>query len=264
MFAHPREHNGVDSPEVFAMMKNGFANSMLALGLALGVLFSAFAQTTPQPAVRSTVGSLDAFDTFGYRDGQLQYRPWTRPNKSVDMTEHAVQLGYRCTGLIPGTQHTAVVEVVAAVNPSLLWETEYHRLVAIYGAIGTKGGNKNIVNKDDVATGVVSYIGQQHEAMCAQAAKKSLKDLLTDPSIGYAATLNESVKRDARSPFDIKVQTVRVILPEELLRSLALKGLPADPAPVAKPKKAAPQTPAAPATTCCVLCSAAAVCLPPK
>lgn len=245
------------------MMKNGFANFMLALGLALGVLVSAFAQTTPQVAARSTVGSLDRFDTFGYRDGQLLYRPWTSPNKSVEMTEHAVQLGYRCTGMIPTTQHTAVIEVVAAVNPSLLWEIEYHRLVAIYGAIGTKNGNKNIVNKDDVAVGVMSYIGQQHEVMCAQAAKKSLKDLVTDPSIGYAATLNDLVKRDARSPFDIKVQTVRVMLPEELLRSLALKALSADPAPVAKPKKVVPK-PAAPATTCCLLCSAAAVCLPPK
>lgn len=174
----------------------------------------------------SMVGSYDwVWDRFGYTNGQLVYRPYWGGNKSVYMTEQMADPSYECPRLrVPETDHVLRVKVTAAVNPSLLWETDYHRLVSIYGGLSGHN-NPNTVTAADVKMGVKTYLGQHQEALCRFAATKSLPELLRDPSLGAAEELNRYFRRDARSPFDILVQTTSVELPEPLLRALALKGV---------------------------------------
>lgn len=175
----------------------------------------------------STVGSYDwVWDRFGYTIGQLVYRPYWGANKSVYMTEQMVDPSYECPRLrVPETDHVLRVKVTAAVNPSLLWETDYHRLVAKHGATSGKHADKNVVSADDIKKGVERYIGQHQEALCQLAATKSLADLLRDPSLGAADGLNHRFQRDAKAEFEVAVQTTSVELPEALLRALALKGV---------------------------------------
>jgi len=202
----------------------------------------------PNVAPSGKISSLDNWmDSFGYEVGQLAYRPSIGWHKSVEMAEQTVTKEYKCTALTAGTDHFPTVVVVAVANPSLLWESknEYHRLVAIYA----NGRSKNAVTPEDIAAGVSNYLGQWQERMCALA-NKPMKELLQDPSLGFAETLTALVEGDERSPFDIKVQTVKVVSADELTRALALKGLekPA-PAPVAKKPTAKPAP--APQTGCC-------------
>lgn len=175
----------------------------------------------------STVGSYDwMWDRFGYTDGQLVYRPYSGANKSVHMTEQGVELSYECPQLrVPETDHVLRVRVTAAVSPSLLWETDYHRLVAKHGATSGKHTNENFVSAEDVAVGAKTYVGQHQEKLCQLAATKSLADLFRDPSLGAAEELNRYFRRDARAEFDVLVQKTNVELPEALLRALALKGV---------------------------------------
>ena len=194
---------------------------------------------------RSTTGSSDWGHGFGYTDGVLMYSPWFGKLKGVLMTEQTVRLEYKCTALVKGTEHVATVVITAAVNPSLKVESDFHRLIAVYGAVGTKEGSKNMVNADDIRAGATTYLGQFQERLCGLIYGRSLKDLLKDPSIGYAEMLGRLVKQDLSSPFEVKVQTVRVVFPEEFLRALALKALEVPPAPKvvkkpAKPKVAKP------------------------
>lgn len=176
--------------------------------------------------VSKQVGSYDwVWDRFGYTDGQLVYRPYYGTNKSVYMSSQEASFSYACPRLrVPETDHALRIKVTAAFNPSLLWETDYHRLVAIYGSIARPNGDKNIVAAEDVVLGVKTYIGQHQEVLCRLAGTKSLDELLHDPSLGAAGELNRYFRRDAHSAFDILVQTTSVELPEELLRALALKG----------------------------------------
>lgn len=237
-------------PEEFLV--NKFFSRALVVLIAL-ISFSAFAQSVHTP-----VGDLNLSNSFGYSKGMLIYKPWVFGHeKTVDMGEQISTTGFKCPKLIDGTEHTVTVNVTVAFNPSLLWETEYHRLVAVYGALGTPNGNKNIVNKDDTKAGLVTYLGQWQEALCGAVAKKSTKELLTDPSVGLTPSLSEQIKADQRAPFEIKIQTTRAILPEEFLRKLALKGL-EKPAPVPVVKKPAAKKPVAkpapataPQSKCC-------------
>lgn len=182
----------------------------------------------PMPEQRaSTIKSYDwMWDRFGYTGGFLVYRPYYGPNKSVFMTQQLHEFAYECPRLrVPETDHALRVKVLAAVNPSLLWETDYHRLVAIYGAIARPNGDKNVISAEDVILGSKTYIGQHQEVLCRIASTKSLVDLVRDPSIGAAEELNRFFRRDASSAFDVLVQTTTVELPKDLLRALALKGL---------------------------------------
>lgn len=191
----------------------------------------------------SVVKSLDGFDTFGYRKGELVYSPWWGGDKKVSMTEQVTTFRYQCTRLISGTQHVATIRVTTAVSPSLIWEADYHRLVAIYGAVGTKGGNKDVVNGEDVIFGASTYLGQYQEMLCEMIARKSLADILIDPSAGLASGLGNLIRQDASAPWEMKIQTVRVELPDELLRALALKGIEPAPKAVTPPCGPAPKKP---------------------
>ncbi len=239
-------------------MKRLIAGLLVTLLGFQGVVFAQpLGTTTPASTQKSTVGDYYGINSFGYRDGMLISRPYFGQAKTVDMGEQMVTLPYKCTGFIVGTKHVPTVEVVAAVNPSLLWETEYHRLVAIYAALSTFGnggslGDRNIVTKADMKAGVTNYIGQWQERFCAEVGKKTLRDLIANSSFGYADVLNGLVKADARSPFEVKVQTVKVIGLEELTRSLALEALdtrPKAPGP-AKPKAITPICPCACTPVC--------------
>ncbi|TXH02031.1 MAG: hypothetical protein E6R05_04795, partial [Candidatus Moraniibacteriota bacterium] len=108
----------------------------------------------------SMVGSYDwVWDRFGYTNGQLVYRPYWGGNKSVYMTEQMADPSYECPRLrVPETDHVLRVKVTAAVNPSLLWETDYHRLVSIYGGLSGHN-NPNTVTAADVKMGVKTYLG---------------------------------------------------------------------------------------------------------
>ena len=179
----------------------------------------------------SKVGAYDFWTHFGYDSGKLVYKPFFATSKSVAMTEQVVTLGYKCSALIPNTQHVATVEVTAAVKPSILFEDAFHRFVAAYATVGGKHDNKDIVTGADVEGGARTYLGKQQETACATLKERSLKDLLADPSMGLAKNLNGLIAEDSQSPFDIFVQTTKVELPEELLRSLAQKALETPPAP---------------------------------
>jgi hypothetical protein len=210
---------------------------------------------TKQTAV-AAVGSLDNWwDRLGYRDGMLQYRPFIGPNKSVDMTEQVVKIPYKCAVMIQGTEHLVTVLVQTAVSPSRLWESDFHRLVAVHAGTGTKKGNLNTVTGDDIMAGALVHLGQRQERMCQVASKKSLSALLDDPTAGFAEELN---KPDAGSPFLVKVQTTEVDLPKELLRALAKKGLAAV---ATAPKKVAPKPMQRPPQQCCSACGVPAACL---
>ena len=113
----------------------------------------------------SRVGSYDSmWDSFGYTNGQLVYRPSFGANKSVFMTEQVADLTkFECPRMkIAGTTEQLAIQLRAAFKPSLLWESDYHRLVAIYGG----ADNKNIVRDIDVRNGVESYLLQHVEALC--------------------------------------------------------------------------------------------------
>ena len=114
---------------------------------------------------------------------------------------------------------------MAAISPSLLWETDYHRLVSRHGANSGKHVNKNVVSAEDVIAGAKTYVGQHQEKLCQFASTKSLAELLRDPSLGAAEELNRYFRRDAKAEFDVLVQKTSVELPEALLRALALKGV---------------------------------------
>lgn len=172
----------------------------------------------------SVVGSL-GWHGFGYENGQLVDNPWFGKTKKVDMGEQVLTLVYNCSTLIAGTQHVPMVNVVTALSPSHLWETDFHRLVAIYGGLSNNLADKDIVTKLDLFMAASTYIGQHQEEMCALAAKKSLKEMLASPSLSFAVDLSDMTRFDKASPFDLKVQTVKVVLPEELLRALALKAI---------------------------------------
>ena len=201
----------------------------------LGQVADTASTSTPAPA--STVQSLDFGSTFGYVEGQLRYSPWFGARKSVHMGEQVILFTYKCSALIPNTEHTAMIAVTASVVPTIRWESEYHRFVSIYGAYGTKGGNKDIVTGSDVHAGAITYVGQWQEHMCAIAKKMSANDILSDNSITFAGELTKLIKRDAMSPFEIRTQTAKVVLPEELLRALAKKGLEAKLVQKPEPKR---------------------------
>lgn len=228
----------------------------IALVLLVSISFSAVAQSAHTP-----VGDLNLSNSFGYSKGMLIYKPWVFGyEKTVDMGEQISTPSFKCSKLIDGTEHTVTVNVTAAFNPSLLWETEYHRLVAVYGALGTPKGNKDIVNKDDLKAGLITYLGQWQTFLCDSSTKKSVKELLVDPSIDATPSLAERIKADLRAPFEVKVQTIRVVLPDELLRKLAAKAL-EKPAPVPVPAVKKPKVTApAPQNSCC--CTTIAVFTP--
>lgn len=173
----------------------------------------------------STVGSYDwMWNNFGYTSGQLVYRPYWGGNKSVYMTQQIVAIPYECPRLrVPETDKPLKVKVTAAVSPSLLWESDYHRLVAIYGAISEKHADKNVVTAADVEKGAQRYVGQHQEALCRLATAKSLDDILRDPSLGAAEELNRYFRRDAQAPFDVLVQTSEVDLTKDDYRAIGLK-----------------------------------------
>ena len=164
-----------------------------------GVSKATVAQSaTPTVVPAGNIGSLDnLWDSFGYEVGQLAYRPAIGWHKSVEMAEQTITKEYKCTALTAGTEHVPTVVVVAVATPSLLWESknEYHRLVAIYA----NGRSKNAVTAEDIASGVFNYLGQWQERMCALA-KKPMKELLIDPSLGFAETLTALVDGDDVSP----------------------------------------------------------------
>lgn len=162
-----------------------------------------------------------------YVNGLLEHSPfwfWGQ-KKRVEMTERVQMFRYECHDLIPGTQHRPIIEVMAAVKPSRLWEVEYHRAVAIYGGLGTGEdlSQKDVVNQNDIQQGAATYLGQHQEALCALVRSMSLTDMLERPSLGAAGVLNEWVKKDAIALFDITVQTTKVVVPDALTQSLALK-----------------------------------------
>lgn len=196
--------------------------------------------TSTSPEVtKSKVESFTFINRFGYRDGQLLYKPLMGKNKAVYMSEQTTQLLYKCSALVANTQHSIFVEVVAAVAPSVIWESEYHRLVAVYA----KGDDKNEVTANDVMSGVANYVGQWQERMCTMA-KRSVNDFLSDPGLVFAEVLTEIAAEDVRSPFDIKVQTVKVILPDELVRAVAVGQVKVQPPSVKKPEsKPTPKPP---------------------
>lgn len=247
---YPNRRNGFYPKEFFV---NKFFTRALMVLVAM-ISFSAFAQPAHTP-----VGDLNLVNSFGYSKGMLIYKPWVFGyEKTVDMGEQTSMGYFNCPQMIAGTEQSAVFTITATFNPSLLWETEFHRLVAIYGALGTPNGNKNVVNKDDVKAGVLTYLGQWQEVLCRVVAQKSLKELLVDPTISIFPS---PVENNQQAPFEIKIQTVRAVLPEDFLRKLALKGLgkPA-PAPVAKKPVAKPAPAPAPQNSCC--CNVVAVFTP--
>ena len=213
------------------------------------------------PTARSVVGDYNSFSgALGYRNGQLLSRPFFDRNKSADMTEQVVYLPYKCMAIIAGTEHVPTIVITATVNPSLLWEGEFHRLVAIYGNLADKSGDTNRVTKADIEAGVDSYIGQHQERLCGVVAKKSLKDMLADASGGFADELNGLIEADTRSPFKVKVQTTKIVLPEELLRALALKAVEklVTPPPAKKSTQPKAQAPSDPCMAACAAQKAAA------
>lgn len=186
----------------------------------------AFKLTDPVTDQRiSRVGSYDwMWDGFGYTNGQLVYRPSFGSNKSVSMTEQVADLTkFECPRMkIAGTTEQLVIQLRAAFKPSLLWESDYHRLVAIYGG----ADNKNVVRDIDVRKGVENYLLQHVEALCQHAATKPIVELLRGGElIGAAATLNAFVRKDTAAPFDIMVHTTRVVVPQAFVDGLALKYL---------------------------------------
>lgn len=206
--------------------------SQPALAIALPAAFVAsvpafkLADPVTERRVSKEVGVYNDWNVFGYRDGFLLYRPYPLFgfNKSVYVTQQIVELSYECAYLrVPETDMLLKVKVAAAVNPSLLWEADYHRLVAIYGAIGGLHANKDVVTAEDVKKGVERYIGQHQEALCRLASAKSLNDILQDPSLGSAEELNRYFRRDAGAAFDVLVQTTEVDLSKDDYRVIALK-----------------------------------------
>lgn len=172
----------------------------------------------------STVGSYDwMWNRFGYTKGLLVYKPYYGDSKSVYMTEQVADLTkFECPRMkISGTTEQLVIQLRAAFKPSLLWETDYHRLTAIYGG----ADNKNIVRDIDVRNGVENYLLQHVEALCQYAATKPIAELLRGELVGAAAALNAYVRKDATVPFDILVHTTRVVVPQAFVDGLAEKYL---------------------------------------
>jgi len=201
----------------------------------MGFVFSATAQN-----VKPSLGALDGHG-FGYEGGMLVYYPWFSPTKTVDFGQQQAVFKYKCSALLAGTEHVATVSIVTSLNPSKLWESDFHRFTAIYGGLADPKQDKNIVTKSDLNLAAKSYVGKESESLCDLVSKKSLKDLLRDTSLGQAASLNEKFEKDLKSPFEFQVQSVKAELPEELLRALALKGI-EKPAPKVAYKKPAPQS----------------------
>lgn len=230
-------------------MSKNLARIMLAVVLAVLLSLaslSVFAQTAHTP-----VGNLGLLNNFGYSSGKLVYGQWWKPDKSVEMGEQASAPEWKCPKLIE-KEEALTIKVTVAFNPSILWEMEYHRLVAIYGALGTPNGNKDIVTKDDLKAGLVTYLGQWQKDLCVKATQKSIKELLVDPSVDTVPPLSGQIKADLRSPFEIKIQMIEAIPPKALVNMWALKGLEkSTPAPAPAVKKAAPTPVPVPQNNCC-------------
>ena len=204
------------------------------------------AQSTP-PAIPA-VGGLHHWWGFGYARGWLVSDPVANPTKSVSASQQLITFTYNCTKVIVGTTTVARVEVVTAITPSKIWESgEFDRLVAVYGGTGSEEGDKNVVTASDVAVGAGRYLGQRQERICALVAGKSLRALVSNPGIGFAEELGKLLASDQRSPFEFQVQTTKVVLPEELMREIALRGLDAV-APLPKPRKVSKRPASKPAT----------------
>lgn len=172
------------------------------------------------------VGSYNGWNIFGYRDGFLFYRPYPMfgPNKAVFMRQQQRDFVYTCSKLrVPETDRDLRIKVTAAVNPSLLWEPDFHRLVSIYGAISGQHTDTNVVSAEDIFVGAKTYVGQHQEELCRLASTKSLDDVLRDPSLGAAGVLNRYFHRDARAHFEVVVQLTEVDLTKEDYRVIGLK-----------------------------------------
>ncbi len=164
------------------------------------------------------VGPRGLFDTFGYEGNSLVYSPWFGGNKVVHMAAEELSIGYTCTARLPETKRQAQVIVKVVANPSRDWEKEFHRRVAIHGNANGQ------VTAVEVKAGVTKQIGRFQELICAEVGKKSVKDLIQDPSLGLASRLNALIEKE-QSPFEMMVQATEMVRPKEYILDLALEHL---------------------------------------
>lgn len=166
----------------------------------------------------------------------------------VAMAEQEFEFVFQCTHLVNET-HSPSVSVKASFHPNMaIWqvnEDSLFRLTTVYGnSAKVADGNPNRVSADDVKTAVQRILAKNQESLCAAAKAKSLPDLMSDPGLFKADELNAKFLTEKDRHFDINVSATKVVLPDDLLRSIALNGLKAKAALVVTPRaKAKPASP---------------------
>lgn len=182
---------------------------------------------------------------------------------SVVMSMQENEFFFQCTHVIGDTGYSPSVSIKASYNPNMtVWQKDVsllERLTTVYGNPNPRisGNDPNIVDSGDVTVAVERILASYHETLCLMAKKKTLAELLNDTGLYHAKQMNTEIATNKDRHFDISVSLTRVVLAEDFLRGLALKGLSAIP-PVQQPPKPKPKAVVKPKTLppCAAICQA--------